>query len=270
MMDRIIRALNGTGQHALLESPTGSGKTMALLCAVLAWVTEQKKKNPALERGLFALAESGQDGSDGNDPLQGSPFTAACKSPPLNPNDEMDNDFIAFDDLKQATAPKSCESCPSKVKTLQAEKSVSLPKIYFTSRTHKQLAQVIRELKRSGYTSKFTVLASRSHYCVNTAVRESKDVNEACREALAPKPPAGRCMYANSITKFINRNAPFSTNMDVEELVDYGKTFQLCPYYLAREGAESAEIIMCPYNYIVDPSKKTPYPSNSPSLTFFV
>ena len=53
---QIIMALQ-RGQNSLLESPTGSGKSLALLCAALAW---QKKEtqiardyNLAVEQGLI-------------------------------------------------------------------------------------------------------------------------------------------------------------------------------------------------------------------------
>nr|BAC25422.1 unnamed protein product [Mus musculus] len=36
MMNSIVRGLNSS-QHCLLESPTGSGKSLALLCSALAW-----------------------------------------------------------------------------------------------------------------------------------------------------------------------------------------------------------------------------------------
>lgn len=37
---QIIRGLNN-GQHCLLESPTGSGKSLALLCSALGWQQAQ-------------------------------------------------------------------------------------------------------------------------------------------------------------------------------------------------------------------------------------
>ena len=41
-MTKVIKALNN-GENALLESPTGTGKTLSLLCA-LAWLRESERK----------------------------------------------------------------------------------------------------------------------------------------------------------------------------------------------------------------------------------
>ncbi len=192
MMDRVIRALDGNKQHALLESPTGSGKTMALLCGVLSWVEEQRRKHNIDHEGPSTLIPEGSspetvDESENNIP---SFFDKKIKRDIFVVEDETDLDFV--DSKKTPKSPSDCSNCHSSAtpkskkvdedpdNVLESAKKFEIPKIYFASRTHKQLAQSIRELKRSGYQTKFTVLASRSQYCINSSVRkESSDLNEA-------------------------------------------------------------------------------------------
>lgn len=40
---------------------------------------------------------------------------------------------------------------------------------------------------------------------------------------------------------------------DIEDLVKQGEKKECCPYYLSRELAKNAEVIFCPYNYLIDP-----------------
>jgi regulator of telomere elongation helicase 1 len=44
----VIDALNGK-KHALLQSPTGTGKTLCLLCATLAWLKHHRETTPVME-----------------------------------------------------------------------------------------------------------------------------------------------------------------------------------------------------------------------------
>lgn len=45
-MSKVIKALK-QGENALLESPTGTGKTLSLLCASLGWL-KQEREHPTL------------------------------------------------------------------------------------------------------------------------------------------------------------------------------------------------------------------------------
>jgi Rad3-related DNA helicase len=40
---------------------------------------------------------------------------------------------------------------------------------------------------------------------------------------------------------------------DIEEFVSNCKEEVVCPYYLSRETQKNAEMILMPYNYLIDP-----------------
>ena len=42
--------------------------------------------------------------------------------------------------------------------------------------------------------------------------------------------------------------------LDIEELATWGRQQHVCPYYTARAQADSAELVLLPYNYITDPT----------------
>lgn len=94
-MKSVIKSLD-TRTHAALESPTGTGKTLCLLAATLAWLHY---------------------------------YT-------INANDRD---------------PRI--------------------QIIYTSRTHSQLSQVKRELKKLPYNPKCVTVASRDYYCINSSLR---------------------------------------------------------------------------------------------------
>ena len=64
MMSKIVTSLQ-RGQNSLLESPTGSGKSLALLCVALAWQQAEQSKcddfNELLDQATQAQSKELRD-----------------------------------------------------------------------------------------------------------------------------------------------------------------------------------------------------------------
>ncbi|XP_055022921.1 Fanconi anemia group J protein isoform X2 [Boleophthalmus pectinirostris] len=353
MMNSIMRGLNN-GQNCLLESPTGSGKSLALLCSTLGWHQAQLLK---LQQSLHSQDEKSQSdkmSGDAKKPAASclcschsqtkAPQTpvapvvdltqSPCKnnpappetskaSPPEDPQpkkqsiasrlseklqkeSETDDDFqpdrkrirtaeitsrkkprmekgvIFLDDEPEFenqtstsrrdrspdTSPGSSHSPPARVKEVcknctchsgeeTANKKTKIPKIFFGTRTHKQIKQIAHELKRTQYSSTpMTILSSRDHSCVHPEVAPHANRNERCKDLREGKD--GNCRFYHNVQRMrdqwtLQRVHGLSQAWDIEELVSLGKRIRGCSYYAARELMQSANIVFCPYNYLLDP-----------------
>lgn len=238
MMSKIIGSLQ-KGRNCLLESPTGSGKSLALLCAALAWQRSETEAirdyNLAVREGLLepesvAFMDENSGSNCVYDVADNAGFFAAA----------------AEDDHQNFNG----EERPPK------NKKRTIPKIYFGTRTHKQISQIIRELKKTAYKDvRMSILASRDHTCIEANVSKMRNRNEGCKEL---RENGGCSFMANVRNKLSDHHALNSYRgkkeaWDLEELVQVGKKVKACPYYTSRELKNRSEIIFCPYNYLVEP-----------------
>jgi regulator of telomere elongation helicase 1 len=126
-MSKILKALRDS-ENALLESPTGTGKTLSFLISTLAWQTSLKNRKELLLPEVHAES-----------------------------HDDRNNNTI-------------------------------IPTIYYCSRTHSQLQQIVDELRNCPpeYTEnlKMSILGARAHLCINEKAKQStgKSLDETCRD----------------------------------------------------------------------------------------
>ena len=142
-------------------------------------------------------------------------------------------------------------------------KRKTVPKIYFGTRTHKQIAQIVRELKKTSYNdSKMTILASREHTCIHPTVSKMKNKNEGCHELIDRKQNGFQgdgCIFKTNVKNklathyAVNAYRGSTEAWDIEDIVKVGKKVKACPYFSVRELKVRSDIIFCPYNYLIDP-----------------
>ena len=136
------------------------------------------------------------------------------------------------------------------------------PLIVYASRTHSQLAQVIRELRATRYRPRMAIMGSRQQMCVHKDVRALAGAaqNAACKARTQSR----SCAHHNELEHFRRREPDFGKNdpVDIEDLVKLGERGVVgggcgpCPYFLSLDMYKEADIVFMPYNYVIDPSMR--------------
>uniref|UniRef100_UPI00358EF1C3 regulator of telomere elongation helicase 1-like isoform X3 n=1 Tax=Myxine glutinosa TaxID=7769 RepID=UPI00358EF1C3 len=217
-MDRVITCLE-MGQNGVLESPTGTGKTLCLLCAALAWREHRVGFQVQLRKEATALHGT----LNGPTPR---PSGGRHLSLDVSPNRSPEEMLAGYSEI---------------------------PKIIFASRTHSQLSHAIGELGHTSYRPRTCVLGSREQFCIHPEVakHESNHVKvHMCRI----KTSARSCHFYNNLDK--KKEEFRQTILDIEDLVKMAKIHQICPYYMSRELKQNADLLFMPYNYLLDPKSR--------------
>jgi Rad3-related DNA helicase len=97
-----------------------------------------------------------------------------------------------------------------------------------------------------------TVMGSREQLCIHEKISKLKSsvLNHACNSLNSKR----SCMYRNNLDNYIESGSSMDSTalMDIEEMVKLGNHRKICPYFHSREFSTSSDLVLLPYNYLLD------------------
>lgn len=145
-------------------------------------------------------------------------------------------------------------------------------RIIYATRTHQECENVCFELEKinsKGYNFKAVTLASRKRLCINpylvndmTIWKEPILAVKFCEQYF--KGRDGLCTFNDLSGKKVTINTLVNLSdkpaidkvLSIDKLRAYGTAHNICPFYLSQRLAETADVVVVPFNYLIDPSMR--------------
>ncbi|CAH9088546.1 unnamed protein product, partial [Cuscuta europaea] len=321
-MNALYQSLQDGG-IAILESPTGTGKTLSIICSALQWLIDRKQlpkdksvnqtgpdDEPDWMRNFVLNSETKspekkevkrtvyrKSNFNRKNEKQASFKTTGRKekiSLKFEKGLEDEEDFLMDEyesedekdgNSKRKSAKNAVSSSSEDDDDDDEEKEEARLKVYFCSRTHSQLSQFIKEIKKTKFASELNVvcLGSRKNLCINEDVLKLGTpalINERCVE-LQKSRKQGCCKISKTKNMSIKgrvRRTKASSGcpmlrsrkvekefmseiseqgpLDIEDVVHIGRQLGTCPYYGSRNLAPKADLVVLPYQSLLSKSSR--------------
>jgi chromosome transmission fidelity protein 1 len=279
-MDAAYDALSAGGL-AILESATGTGKSLSLICSALTWLRDHRE---TLVAETIDVSPAGEDGIQDDIPGWLLTQTKLCSAEQARAvikewdeqmktrrqkaakigiidceNNQLSgirkrktNDFRldSYDEDDFVLEDKDIEP---RQKTESPMHNVQRPRIYICSRTHSQLSQLVREVNKTefGENFSFVTLGSRKQCCINPSIDINEWSNEFITDMCQKLVDTDSCdFYSNTE----NLSAIIATRvLDIEDVCIRARSTMSrgCPYFASKKAAVDADVILVPYTSII-------------------
>ncbi|KAH0450278.1 hypothetical protein IEQ34_020970 [Dendrobium chrysotoxum] len=295
----------------------GTGKTLSIICSALQWLVDRRKQQqqwkkttetpdigygdeePDWMRDFVVTDGQKKEEKRGKrlgfgdwDAEKKTPFST-IESEGKGPEGLTGDDDVEFllDDYESEEdgwdnggrgskrKGRRCLDSSSSDEDVEEDQESS-PKVYFTSRTHSQLSQFVKEFKRTVFASELNLicLGSRNNLCINPEVLKLGSVNrinERClelqrnrsnskikvqdnnRRLHRPKHSCGCPMLRkHNLRKSFKDKIRELGALDIEDLHQLGSKNGTCPYYGSRDMIRTADLVVLPYQSLLQKSSR--------------
>ncbi|KAJ3282069.1 DEAD H (Asp-Glu-Ala-Asp His) box helicase 11 [Borealophlyctis nickersoniae] len=304
------------GQVSVFESPTGTGKSLSLLCGSLRWLrnfqsrTDEQKVEDMLaptqdqeqeqaaeqssddeswvvahelkrkkEEALLQIQEKKQKKKQRAERLLRLRWEETSRSElrqskrireERSKAKEEDGDFLVdeyYSDSetkgrKRLRSVRLGDDSDNEMEPKDEEEDYEEIQILYCSRTHSQISQFIKEMKKTAYPDIKTVsLGSRRTMCINESVQKLNylpRINDKCLDMQKESNKSKRCEFKTSDRKVTEmyKDRVHAQIRDIEDIVEVGKSVSVCPYYGSRDAIKSSEVVAMPYNLLLQKSAR--------------
>eukprot|EP00924_Labyrinthula_sp_SR-Ha-C_P003871 snap_masked-scaffold_3-processed-gene-7.12-mRNA-1 protein AED:0.03 eAED:0.03 QI:0/-1/0/1/-1/1/1/0/730 len=239
----------------ILESPTGTGKSLSIISSAFFFLEEIKKtvrdenqyrKSLTFEKLINGKRIHPSRKSD----MVFSPYPKPVRKTPRNKT--VYDEFAPLDRRQRSISSASSESGLSSLSIFSDHVTENKTQVIYASRTHSQIRQFVEEAKKSEFRNTLSIisLGSRSKLCCNASVSKLQSsffINDKCSELV----DKSKCEYKDnnlidSFKSYILHNVT-----DIEDLQEIGSKTKCCAYYSSRSAIENADVVCVPYNMVL-------------------
>ena len=268
LLDNLDASLSEPGRVCVVESPTGTGKTLSLLSATVAWLSDRL--------GESLAAAVGRHGGPPSAALSVPPWRLLYASRTHSQVAQVADTLANMPQVAKGPRRQSLNHLPSAHHQPVAEDHHTTTELRSAESSPQGVSADVAAPPRI----RFVHVASRLHLCINDALKRragssAQRLNELCREAVAVTRKRGSAVRGADFEDLASRDSneaaacagcPFSEKAAIKRLVDYliiaprtmeelhalGRAHGGCPFFAMRRAARWSHVLLLPYPYLLD------------------